>query len=41
MSYSFFFRQADIGKSKAETAAKFIMNRVQGVSVTPYEKLKL
>ena len=32
-------RHADIGKSKAEVAAKFINDRIPGCHVTPYPYL--
>lgn len=34
-------RHADIGKSKAEVAAKFINDRVPGCHVTPYPFISL
>jgi ubiquitin-activating enzyme E1 C len=36
LNRQFLFRREDIGKSKAITAANFIMTRVQGITVTPY-----
>jgi NEDD8-activating enzyme E1 len=37
LNRQFLFRLADVGKSKAQCAAEFIMKRVQGCVVTPYK----
>ncbi|UJR35784.1 hypothetical protein I4U23_028532 [Adineta vaga] len=36
LNRQFLFTKADIGKSKAEVAAKFIMNRIPNCNVTPH-----